>query len=419
MAAQGRLAWIDASAGVAGDMLLGALLDAGARLEVVQAAVDAVVSGAARLRIEPVTRAGLRATKLHVGVVANEGGRRDWAGIRRLLEQAELAEPVRRRALSVFGRLADAEARVHGIAADDVHFHEVGALDSIADIVGSCAALDELGVTALVGSPIAVGSGVVRTEHGELAVPVPAVAELAHGWSVVAGGIGELATPTGVALLTTLAAECGPLPALRVEAVGVGAGSRDPAGRANVVRVVVGEAAAAATAAAAGPDADEPADVAVVIEANIDDLDPRLWPGVLAALLAAGASDAWLSPIVMKKGRPAHTLHVLAPTERMTALRHVVLEQTTTMGVRETAVRKYALPRAWVPVEIPGGSVRVKVADLDGLIVQATPEFDDAEALAARLGVPVRDVLAEVGAAAARLGLTRGAAVPGWVSDKI
>jgi len=316
--------WVDASAGIAGDMLLGALLDAGASLDSVTAAVSAVVPGEVAVRTSTVARAGLRALKADVSSRLDDHPHRSWADIRTLLESAGLPPDVREKALTVFARLAQAEGHVHGINPDDVHFHEVGSWDSIADIVGVCAALTDLGVARVTAGPVAVGSGRIRAAHGDLPVPPPAVLELARGWQVLAGGEGELATPTGTALVTTLAQECGPLPPLEITAVGIGAGGRDVAGRANVVRVVVGTPVVDASATSR----------MWVLETNVDDLDPRLWPTVLAALLAAGAADAWLVPILMKKGRPAHTLCVLARDPEREALRDAVFALTSTLGVR-------------------------------------------------------------------------------------
>jgi hypothetical protein len=247
-------------------------------------------------------------------------------------------------------------------------------------------------------------------------VPAPAVLELSRGWRVLAGGEGELATPTGMALLTALAARCEDVPALRVSAVGVGAGTRDPAGRANVVRVVLGAPDAAArpgdVAARPGLETSAEARGAVVVEANVDDLDPRVWPGVLAALLAAGASDAWLVPILMKKGRPGHTLAVLAPAEHVPSLRDVIVSLVPTIGLREHAVRKTALRRAWREVEVDGAPVRIKVADKEGVIVTATPEFDDVARLAGETGRPVRVLLDAAVAAAHAAGLAPGSPAP-------
>ena len=395
------VAWVDASAGVAGDMFLGALVDCGADLDAVQAAVDAVVPGSVRLRRETVSRKELRATKLHVDVLVDDPPHRGWGTIRELLAGADVEEGVRASALAVFARLAAAEARVHGIAEEDVHFHEVGALDSIADVVGSCAALELLGVQRVVVSPIATGSGRVPAAHGELPVPVPAVLELARGWEVLAGGAGELATPTGVALLTALGAASGPMPALRLRATGTGAGTRDRTDRANVVRVVLGTA---------GTDDPTPETVAL-LETNVDDLDPRVWPEVLAALMDAGALDAWLTPILMKKGRPAHLLSVLADRDRGADLTRLMTAQTSTLGVRRTQVDRDVLDRAWQPVDVLGGSVRVKVGHRGGEVVQAMPEFADVVELARQAGRPVLDVLSAAQTATVTAGLVPGA---GW-----
>jgi uncharacterized protein (TIGR00299 family) protein len=409
----GRHAWIDASAGVAGYMLLGALLDAGAGIEAVQAAIDTVAPGSVRISTTEVTRAGLRARKANVEVLTGSPPRRTWMSIRALLAEAGLPEPVRDRAVAVFTRLAEAEARVHGVAADEVHFHEVGALDAIADVVGVCAALHDLAITSVSCGPVAVGSGHVRGAHGRLPVPVPAVAELARGWQVFAGGAGELATPTGMALTRALAGVCEDLPPMALDVTGVGAGGRDRPDRANVVRVLIGAGAPAGS----GPDRalldeavlDEAVlDEAVLLEANVDDLDPRLWPGVLAGLMDQGASDAWLVPIVMKKGRPAHTLTVLCAPGLVDRLRDHMFEHTSTLGVRESARRKTPLERVFVTVQVRGGSIPVKVGHRDGVVVQAMPEFDDVAALARRSRRPERVVLQEAVSAAAAAGYAPG-----------
>ncbi|AGZ42170.1 nickel pincer cofactor biosynthesis protein LarC [Actinoplanes friuliensis] len=390
-----RHAWIDASAGVAGDMLLGALLDAGASLEVVQRAVDAVLPDSIALSAATVTRAGLRALKAEVTPLVAAPPHRTWRDIRALLDGSGDA-------LAVFERLAEAEGRVHGVDADEVHFHEVGALDSVADIVGVCAALRDLGVTSVSAGEVALGAGRVRTAHGELPVPAPAVLELSRGWRVTSGGgSNELATPTGLALIQALAGRCEDLPPMTVDTVGVGAGGRDTPGRANVVRVVLGAPVPSTSAQS------------VVLEANVDDLDPRLWPGVLTGLLAEGADDAWLVPILMKKGRPAHTLTVLCTPERAAALRTRIFRDTSTLGVRESSRTKTALPRAFREVTVAGGTVAIKIGYADGLITQAMPEFADVAALAAGTGRPERVVLQEALAAATAAGLIAGLAWAG------
>ncbi len=399
-----RHVWVDASAGVAGDMLLGALVDAGAPLIEVQAYVDAVLPDAVRLRVSEVVRAGQRAAHLDVDVITEDLPHRTWTTIRGLLHAADLPEPVRRRVLASFGRLATAEARVHGVDEETVHFHEVGALDSIADVVGVCGALHLLGVATLSAGPVALGSGRIRAAHGDIGVPVPAVVELSAGWQITAGGAGELTTPTGMALLAALCERCEELPPLTLDAAGSGAGTRDTPGRPNVTRVLVGR-----RATTGGP---RPGEAEVVLETNVDDLDPRLWPGVLASLMGAGAADAWLTPIVMKKGRPAHTLSVLTRPEETGTIRSLLMRLTSTIGVRETAVTRSALPRGWVDVEIAQGTVPVKVAYADGVVWQATAEFDAVEALAVTSGTPVRHLLAAAAQAAGAAGLVPGATTP-------
>ena len=397
----GRHAWVDATAGVAGDMLLAALVDAGAPLAVPQAAVDAVMPDSIRLKSTLVSRAGMRATKVDVQPTVKDQARRSWRDIQALLEHADLAVRVREQARRVFRRLAEAEARVHGVTADEVHFHEAGAWDSIADVVGVCAALDYLGMTSMSCSAVALGSGRVATSHGDLPVPGPAVLEMSAGWRVLSGGEGELATPTGMALLTALSQESCALPAMSVRTVGVGAGTTNVPDHPNVVRVVLGDR----TNRPAQPD--EPV-IMSMLETNVDDMDPRVWPTVLASLLNAGAADAWLVPIVMKKGRPAHTLSVLTPVNRRDLLRRLIFELTSTIGVREVAVTRIALDRFWVPLPVAGGQVRLKVAHRGGEVLHATPEFDDAAEVAAEQSVPVRRVLEEAVAAAEREGFVPG-----------
>ena len=392
------LAWIDARNGVAGDMLLGALVDAGVSLTVMQQAINAVMPATVSLSLAEVQRAGFRASKVDVEVLIDDLPHREWPVIRAMLEESALRPEVKGRALAVFEALAHAEARAHGIDVETVHFHEVGAWDSIADVVGVCAGLGSLGLDSIGAGPVGVGSGSIRSAHGEIPIPVPAVLELSRGWQLLPGGKGELATPTGMALVTTLAEPVAALPPCTVVAVGVGAGSRDDPGRPNVVRLIVGQ------------EADVPAGAAEawVLESNIDDLDPRLWPGVLSALIDAGADDAWLTPILMKKGRPAHTLHVLVGKEALPALRELVFQLVPTLGLRETPTTKHVLDRHWVEVEVDDQPVRIKLGHRDGRIITATPEFADVAALAEATGTSERQLLASANAAAAVAGLVVG-----------
>jgi uncharacterized protein (TIGR00299 family) protein len=380
-------------------MLLGALVGAGVPLPVLSEAVGAVAPEHVALTPETVSRHGFAATRLHVDV-ADSPTHRTWRDVRALLDTAPVADGVRSRALATFGRLAVAEAAVHGTDPDDVHFHEVGALDAIADVVGVCAGLEHLGLTELVVSTVAVGAGRIRGAHGEMPVPPPAVTELLRGVASYAGpggpDVGELCTPTGAALLTANATSYGPQPAMTVSEVGVGAGGRDPASHANVLRLLVGEPAAGVGEAAGTAHGTH---APLLLEANIDDLDPRLWPDVIAALLAAGASDAWLTPILMKKGRPAHTLTALVSADHAEAVRTEIFRQTSTIGLREIAIGKTALERRMRTVTVDGHTVRVKLALHNGLVVNAQPEYDDVSAAAAATGRPIKEVLADAAAA--------------------
>ena len=374
------IGWLDCRAGVSGDMLLGALVDAGAPLDVLQSAVDAIGVEPILLRAEQVQRGGLGAVQVHVQA-ADAATTRTWADVRTLLSEADLAEPVRETALAVFARLAAAEAAVHRVDVEDVHFHEVGALDAIADVVGTAAGLHALGLDALTASTVSLGSGSTRGAHGPLPVPVPAVLELLRGAPVVAGAVpAEMTTPTGAAILATVIDGWGELPPMTVLRTGSGAGGRDPAEVANVLRLVIGEPLAGAGQA-------------VLLETNVDDLDPRLWPGVLQRLLDIGASDAWLTPILMKKGRPAHTLSVLCTEALVAEVQRVVFTETSTIGLREQRVGKVALTRSETSVEVNGQRIRVKVASYQGKVVNTNPEYDDVAAAAAALGRPVKDVL--------------------------
>ena len=398
MANGGRCLWIDASAGASGDMLLGALLDAGAPIEAVAAAVAALGVEPIEIRPLPVRRHGLRATKAEVQV-SDTTAPRTLGDVMALVAAAALPPSVASLARDVFGVLGGAEAAVHGEVLEKIHLHEVGALDSLADVVGCAAALHALGLLEprarfVVGS-VALGSGTVAAHHGPLPVPVPAVLAIlaGRGAPVAAGGEGELCTPTGAALLATLAAEWGPLPAMRIDAVGVGAGTADPLERANVLRVVLGSAAAPAAELWRNDDLFE-------LEATVDDMDPRLWPAVLDSLVEAGAADAWLTPVVTRKGRPGNVVTALVAGESIDAATRALFAQSTTLGVRLRPVERRALPRDAVTVKVGGFDVRVKRGLLDGNPVTVQAEYSDAAAVAERLGLPARTVLERAAALA-------------------
>lgn len=375
------IGWLDAQAGASGDMLLGALVDAGVPLAVLQADVDEL-GLELRLTAEPTTRAGLAATRVHVkagDVAAEQAGttHRSWKDVRALLDR--LTHPSQPQ--EVFRRLAEAEAAVHGTSPDEVAFHEVGALDALADVVAVCAGFRHLGLERLVCSTVSLGSGTARGAHGPLPVPVPAVLRLLDGVPVQAGAAPfESTTPTGAALLATLVDEWGPLPPMRLGRSGSGAGSRDSEQVCNALRLVLGTAGPATT-------------TEHLVEANVDDLDPRLWPTVLERLLAAGAVDAWLTPILMKKGRPAHTVSALVPDTALPAVRAVVFRETTSIGLREAPVTKHALERTFTTVDVGGQPIAVKHAWYDGELVTSTPEWADVARAAEQLGRPAHEVL--------------------------
>jgi pyridinium-3,5-bisthiocarboxylic acid mononucleotide nickel chelatase len=390
--------WVDAGNGAAGDMLLAALLDAGADLAVVRAGLRGIGTEPVDVTVSPVRRHGLRAA--HATVHAPPSTvTRHLADITALVSAAGLPDEVRDFAEAVFERLARAEARVHGVDVSAVSFHEVGALDAIADVVGCALALhtlDLLGSPTRVVSPVAVGFGSARTAHGILPVPAPATLELlieAEAPLRKHPAAMELCTPTGAALLATLATSWGPAPDCVPRAMGVGAGRADPEGHPNVLRVMVGDPAGAPEWALADM---------CRIDATIDDLDPRLWPDVLEGLRSAGAADAWCTPALMRKGRPGQVLSVLAEADRLDVVCRAVFEQTTTLGVRISSVQRRSLSRDEVNVPVGGVLISVKRGHLGDRIVNVQPEYDEVRAAAARTGRPIADLLAEARAAAQR-----------------
>lgn len=373
------IAYVDASAGVSGDMLLGAIVDLGVDLGQLQAGLDQL-GLPIRLSHTTVTRGAMRASKVDVEV-ADTATHRHLDDIRSLLNP--LSARVREQAVAVFELLARAEGRIHGLSPDAVHFHEVGALDAIADIVGVALGLEALGSPTIHSSAVGLGSGHVEAQHGTIPVPVPAVLELLRGAPVHGGPANfESATPTGAAILAAMSAEWGPVPPMEVAATGVGAGSREPEGWPNVVRVILGD-----------PTGGTRTPRAWQLDSNVDDMDPRLWPEAQRRLLQAGASDAWLTPILMKKGRPAHALSVLCSEEHLESVRSTIYRETTTIGVRMIEIAKHALDREQRQVLVDGEPVSVKVSLLGGRVVNVSVEWEDVLRAATSLGRPVKLVL--------------------------
>ena len=418
--------YIDAFAGIAGDMTVAALLHAGAPLDDVRAELATLPLHGWRARTESVWRGAFAATRFivepdgapssgaggppeagahdhrhgHAHDHGHEHGHsarsahapdgldawpgqpsRDWRTIRSMLEAAALHPRVRSRALAAFGVLAEAEARVHGLAVDAVTFHEVGAIDSIIDIVGACAAMECLDIDTIIASPLPMGHGRVHTEHGPLPIPVPAVVELLRGWSVEPSPwAGELVTPTGAALVAGLAT-CGPLPAMRIQAVGYGAGTRNPGDHANVLRVVIGEGASGS------------ATTVVELRAQVDDLPGEGVPLLIEAMFAAGAIDAWVTPIVMKKGRPALLIGALTTPDRRAPVGDALLRNGGTFGYRYETLAREVLARRHVTVPTPWGTVRVKLAERGGEVFHAAPEYEDCAGVARAAGVSLARVM--------------------------
>ncbi|MFN3649266.1 MAG: nickel pincer cofactor biosynthesis protein LarC [Armatimonadota bacterium] len=453
-------AYFDCVGGISGDMTLGALLDAGADAEALVAGLRTLALPPWELEISRVSKSGIAATHVEVlvrgeaagdaplmrvppsdaplsapaaghthtvghahahthehshahehthehaaahahthshrhhghshGGAAGEDVTRTFGDVARLIRESGLPAAVKERAEAVYRRLAEAEAKVHGSTLETVHFHEVGAVDSIVDVVGAIYALHLLGVERVVCSPLPNGHGFVRCAHGQMPIPPPATAELLKGCPLRAVDIqAELVTPTGAALAAALADEFGPLPAFTIREVGYGAGTKDfpfP----NLLRVLVGETESAPREALA----------VTLLETNIDDQSPQLFEGALQSLFQAGAIDAWITPIVMKKGRPAHLLSVLAPPDRVESVTQVLFRETSTLGVRRSEWQRECLEREWVEVETAFGSVRVKVGKERGAVRNAHPEYEDCRKRAEEAGVAVKLVHAAAAAAA-------------------
>lgn len=363
-------------------MLLGALVDAGVSMTDLETTLRGLPLDGWSLQAEQVMRGGLGAT--HIRVSANEDGVvRTWGNVRSLLAEAALPEPVRARALGAFSRLAEAEARIHRIAVDRVHFHEVGAVDAILDVVGVCAGLHLLGVERATCGPVALGTGMTRALHGFVPIPAPAVVELLRGAPTVATDVAhELCTPTGAALLSELVSDWGPQPEMIAERVGYGAGTRN-LDRPNVLRITIGEVSRSTGSGQA-----------LVLETTIDDLPGELLPPVLDALRAAGANDAWARPVLMKKGRPGQEITCISDPWHADTLRTVLFRETTTLGVRGYLVEKWHLQREWVTVDVAGSAVRLKIGRLGGEVVNVAPEYEDCAAAAAATGLALKEVFA-------------------------
>ena len=395
----GRILYLDCFSGASGDMVIGALLDAGLPFERLEAALGSLaLGGECAVSAEPVTRSGVGATKFTVTETARAGAghpHRHLSGILELVDRSALAAASRARAARLFRRLAETEAAIHRMPVEKVHLHEVGALDSIIDVVGGVFALEWFGAERVVASAVNVGSGTVPCAHGTMPVPAPATAALMAGAPVYAGPpAGELLTPTGALLVSEFAGEYGPLPPMRIERIGYGAGSRDPRGHPNVLRVLVGEEAGGGGG-----------ERVVAVECEIDDMNPQIFGVLMERLQDAGALDVFYTPVQMKKNRPGTHVTVLAPPARREAVCAALFRETSTIGLRYREATREVLEREMVPVSTGYGEVRCKVARRGAAVVNVAPEFDDCARAAREHRVSVKEVHAAAVQASREAGL--------------
>jgi uncharacterized protein (TIGR00299 family) protein len=381
-----RIAYFDCFSGISGDMVLGALVDAGADLRAIESELRKLGLEGWSISAERVKRGAIFAT--HVNIASSEGHHhRGLSVISGRIDKAGLAPRAAERAGRIFTRLAEAEAKVHNVPVEEVHFHEVGAVDSIVDIVGAAVGFELLGIDEFACSAMDVGAGQVKTAHGLLPVPAPATAELLRAAPMYTSGIArELVTPTGAAIATTLSSRYAEIPEMTLRAVGYGAGSADFTEKANVLRILIGESAASE----AGEHWDAPVSV---IETNLDDMSPQIYGYFVEKALAAGALDVFSTAVQMKKNRPGVLLTILCESAHTAKMMDLVFRETTTIGVRTYDVRRKILDREMVRVETQFGEVRMKISRMNGSVLNATPEYDDCQRLAAEKGIPLKQVI--------------------------
>lgn len=384
-----KIAHLDAFSGLSGDMLLGVLVDAGVPLAHMKRELKKLPVDGYRLTAAKVMRHGIAGTKVDVHLTGHAHPARTWKDVRALIKKSSLPESVREKGLRIFELLFQAEAKVHGVSLDRAHLHELAAVDCIVDVFGSVIGLEYLGVKRLTVSPVNTGSGTVDTSHGTLPVPAPATAELLRGFAAYGSGIPfELTTPTGAAVLAGLAAESGPMPVCIPDRTAYGAGNRDLQNQPNVLRMTL----AALTESASRPDDSRSA---VVVETNIDDMNPQFFEDVMEKLFAGGALDVWLEQVIMKRSRPGTKLCVLAGKADVAELAGIVFRNTTTLGVRLYPVERIMLDRSMLSVRLPHGTVRAKVGRLGETIMNTSLEYADLKDLSGRTGIPIKVLAAD------------------------
>jgi pyridinium-3,5-bisthiocarboxylic acid mononucleotide nickel chelatase len=386
-----RIAYFDCFSGISGDMVLGALVDAGADLAAIESELRRLGLEGWTLSAEKVKRGQIFAT--HVNVATTEGHHhRGLSIILDRIQKAQLVPRTAERARKIFTRLAESEAKVHNLPVDKVHFHEVGAVDSIVDIVGACVGFELLGIDEFACSPLDVGAGQVMTAHGLLPVPAPATADLLRGAPIYTSGIQkELVTPTGAAIATTLSTSYSKIPEMIMRAIGYGAGSADFPEKANVMRLLIGERESASAEQNPHNLADAPI---TVIETNVDDMSPQIYGYFVERALSAGALDVFSTAVQMKKNRPGLLITILCEPACASRLTDLLFSETTTIGVRMYEARRRTLAREFLSVDTGHGPVRMKISRLNGSVLNATPEYDDCQRIAAEKGIPLKDVLA-------------------------
>ena len=389
----------DCYSGISGDMILGALVDAGASFPDLVRGLKRLRLSGFTLRKRRVHRGAIHATK--VDVVITSGLRKPLSlrRIQTILSTSRIPDKIKQQSRSVFDRLAEAEGHAHRVAKDRVHFHEVGVLDSFVDIVGGLICCDLLGVTRVTSSPVNVGAGTLQSAHGVLPAPGPAVAILSNGIPIYsAGPPRELTTPTGMALLRTLTSEFGPMPVMTPTAVGYGAGDADPEGWPNALRVFLARQPSRGA---------RERDTVLQVETNLDDVNPQTYEYVMEQLFTRGALDVTLTPVIMKRGRPGIVLTCLAAPAQLDQMLDVIFQETTTLGVRVREVTRQILPRRFSSVKVRGGIVRMKIADVSEAAAKAAPEYLDCKRIAERTGRPVKDVLEDAALAYAKQRIAR------------
>ncbi len=381
-----RIAYFDCYSGISGDMILGALLDAGLPIDTLRSELAKLKLSRMDLRAEKVKRGGFVGTRVQVITPEDDHPHRHLSDILTLLEKSGLPEAVLAPARQIFQRLGEAEAEVHGVLVERVHFHEVGALDTIVDVTGAIIGLNALGIREVYASPLNLGGGKILAAHGELPVPAPGTAALLRGVPVYGSPVeAELTTPTGAAIISTVVNRFGVLPPLHVDQIGYGAGSRDLPGRANLLRLIVGERIE-----------DLESDEIALVETNIDDMNPQLYEPLMEALFRAGALDIFLTPVIMKKSRPATVVSAMVPAGLEGSIGPILLSFSSTFGVRSRRMQRQMLPRETLAVQTRFGEVRVKVGRLHGRPIHLAPEYEDCR----RLGEAWRIAAGEIMAAA-------------------